>query len=173
MRLTPYTYGGRVLLDIAQVIPLREAEELTIKLRRRETATKSSTGLGKDCTRFRVTTPAGTTAPLAKRRAMLHLVRALAESGVPPVSISAVLPNAKFLDIDGEHTDRTEIINRFVDRWPNATADNIGRWFVDDPIIGDGKTWLLSSQWGRSTETALKALAAIGPSGTFLVEAVR
>lgn len=96
IRLAPYKYGDHVLVDIAQVIPLPEAEELTIKLRRRETAAKISPGLGKDYTRFQVATPNGTTEPLAKRRAMLHMVKALVDHGVPPATSSDVLPNGRF-----------------------------------------------------------------------------
>jgi hypothetical protein len=63
-----------------------------------------------------VVTLDGTAEPLAKRRAMLRMVKALVDHGVPPATISAVLPNAKFLDIDGEHTDRGEIVEGFIAR---------------------------------------------------------
>lgn len=169
VRLTPYKYDDRVLVDIAQVIPLPEAEELTIKLRRRETAAKSSSGLGKDYTRFKVVTPSGTTDPLAKRRAMLHMVKALADHGVSPQLISHVLPNTRFLDIDGEHTDPDEIVELFIARWPNATPDNMNRWFVDHPIVADGRTWLLKNGWGSNTEELLRALADLVPDGSFSI----
>ncbi len=61
------------------MIPLPEAEELTIKLRRRETAAKTSPGMGKYYTRFQVVTPNGTTEPLAKWRAMLQMRKALVD----------------------------------------------------------------------------------------------
>lgn len=169
VRLTPYKYGDQVLVDIAQVIPLPEAEELTIKLRRRETAAKSSPGLGKDYTRFKVVTPSGTTDPLAKRRAMLYMVKALAGHGVSPQLISDVLPNTRFLNIEGEHTDPDEIVERFIARWPNATPDNMNRWFVDDPIVVDGRTWLLKNGWGSNTEELLRALADLVPDGSFSI----
>ena len=173
VRLTPYKYGDRVLVDIAQVIPLPEAEELTVKLRRRESATRSSSGLGKDYTRFEITTPAGTSEPLNKRRAVLHLVRALVDHGIPPARISEVMQKAKFVDIEGEHVDRDDVVEQFVARWPNATEDNVRRWFIDAPIVHDGSTWLLSSQWGRATEATLTALVGLAPGGPFAVEAVR
>lgn len=128
--------------------------------------------MGKDYTRFEVVAPDGTTEPLAKRRAMLHMVKALVDRGVPPAIISDVLPNAKFLDIEGEHTDRDDIVAGFIARWPNATVDNVKRWFVDEPIVGGDRTWLLSSRWGRTTETMLDELAKLVPDGSFSVEAV-
>jgi len=47
---------------------------------------------------------------------MLHMVKALVDHGVSPATISDVLPNAKFLDIEGEHTDRGEIVEGFIAR---------------------------------------------------------
>lgn len=158
-------------------------------------------GVGQGLHRFQVVTPNDTTEPLAKRRAMLHMVEALVDHGVSPATISAVLPNAKFLDIveaaqpvllsklqvrpgetlsrtgwvtspaGGEHTDRDDIVEGFIARWPNATVDNVKRWFVDDPIVGSGRTSLSSSQWGRSTETMLDELAELVPDA-FSVAAV-
>ncbi len=72
----------------------------------------------------------------------------------------------------GEHTDRDDIVAGFIARWPNATVANVKRWFVDDPIVGDGRTWLLSNQWGRSTEAMLNALAGLVLDGSFSVVAL-
>lgn len=40
VRLTPYRVGDRLLLDVHQVIPLPEAQELMVRLRQRETAAR-------------------------------------------------------------------------------------------------------------------------------------
>src|SRR5258708_19051266 len=42
VRLSPYRLGDRLLLDVQPVIPLPDAEELTIQLRRRETAAQDA-----------------------------------------------------------------------------------------------------------------------------------
>lgn len=169
VRLSPYRNGDQVLVDVTQVIPLPEAEELTVKLRRKSAVRPASSG--RDYTRFRITTPAGTSDPLRKRRAMLHLVTNLAEHGVAATDLAKVLPNAKFLDVDGEYDDEAALAAAFIERWPNANADNLHRWFVDAPIIHDGRTWLLSSQWGRSTEPLLEELCQLHDG--FAVAAVR
>lgn len=56
IRLRPYADGGRVLLDVQQVIPLPEAEEYQVKLREKATLERSSrnqqTALGDQYLRF-------------------------------------------------------------------------------------------------------------------------
>jgi hypothetical protein len=57
-----YKMGDRLLLDVQQVIPLPEASELTIQLRRRGTQARAArTGDGPDWTPHVITTPAGQT----------------------------------------------------------------------------------------------------------------
>lgn len=171
-RLTPYRHGDDLLIDVQQVIPLPEAEALTVKLRRREHA-KTTTVLGHDRTKFEVTTPNGTSDALPKRRAMLHLVTALHEHGVSADAIDDVLPNSKFLSIEGAHTDPDTIIDHFVAKHPNATETNMNRWFVEAPIIDENRTWLLANGWGLSTETLLDELIDLAPGQGFAVKAVR
>jgi hypothetical protein len=52
VRLTPYKVDGRLLLDMQPVIPLPEAEELTVHLRRRETAARAASASGRDWTPY-------------------------------------------------------------------------------------------------------------------------
>jgi len=60
VRLTPYRVDARLLLDVQQVIPLPEAEELMVRLRQRETAAaRAATNSGADWTQYVITTPRG------------------------------------------------------------------------------------------------------------------
>jgi len=70
VRLTPYRIEGRLLLDVEQLIPLPEAEAMTIRLRRREAVSRGASG-SRDHTRFMVITSIQSTEPLPKRRAAL------------------------------------------------------------------------------------------------------
>lgn len=93
IRLIPHRVDGRLLLDITQLIPLPEAEEFTIKLRRREQAVRAAAG-GRDWTRYVVTSPSGSSPPLRKRWAVLAMVQALHEAGVPAAKLAEALPKA-------------------------------------------------------------------------------
>ncbi len=126
VRLTPYRVEERLLLDVQQVIPLPEAEELTIKLRQRESAAQaaSASAGGADWTPYVITTPDGETKPLRKRRAVLHLTRALHAAGVPGEKLATVLPGARFLSVPGVLTGE-DLQEAFLAAYPKAQG-NLG-----------------------------------------------
>lgn len=162
VRLTPYKVDSRLLLDVQQIIPLPEAADLTVQLRRREQAARSHSATGRDFTRYVITTPAGSTGALAKRRAIRAMVLALVERGLAPEVIKPVLPNAKFLAVNGTHEGHA-LNAALVATYPTV---DLRRWFLDDPIPGSGVTWVLSKMWGVDTEHVLAALAALDTSGS-------
>lgn len=160
IRLTPYRVDQRLLLDVQQIVPLPEAAELMVQLRRRERVAKAAATSSKDYTRFIVTSPKGSTEPLPKRRAIREMVCALHQAGVACESLNAVLPNAKFLAVDGELED-DELIEAFVATYPVAER-NLHRWFFDSPLHDQGRTWVLSKMWGPESKAVLTELSALG-----------
>ena len=50
VRLAPYRVGETLLLDVQQIIPLPEAGDFTVQLRRRESAARASGTSGQDWT---------------------------------------------------------------------------------------------------------------------------
>jgi hypothetical protein len=101
VRLSPYRHEGRLLLDVQQVIPLPEAAELTVRLKKREAAARVAKETHRDLTRYVITTPTATTEPLRKRRAILALVQALHAAGVPAARLAATVPENKLRPVDG------------------------------------------------------------------------
>ena len=166
VRLQPYRVEGRLVLDVQQVIPLPEAEELMVKLRRRENEVRaaSSSG-GADWTQYVVVTPTGETDPLRKRRAILALAQALHQAGVRGDELAQALPRSRFLGVEGV-LDGDELWGAFVDEYPKAEG-NLRRWFADQPFHDADRSWLLSKMWGTNTTAALDALAALRPSTGF------
>ncbi|WP_146765942.1 hypothetical protein [Micromonospora noduli] len=161
VRLTPYRIGERRLLDVQQVIPLPEAAELTVQLRRRETAARAAqASSGRDLTRYAVVTPSGTTEPLPKRRAMLALVTALHEAGVDVAEMTKVLPRwPRLLPVDGTLNGQLHE-EAFARAYPRY-ANQLQRWFFERPFHQDGRTWVLSKMWGADTADGLDALLAL------------
>lgn len=164
VRLSPYRHDGRLLLDVQQVIPLPEAAELTVRLKKREAAAKQAKESSKDYTKYVVTSPeGGVSPPLPKRRAVLAFVKALRGAGVPAETMAAVIPHAKLRSAPGTLTG-DELWSAF------AAKHNFGlhrrkRWFVDEPIHDGECTWVLSNGWGVQTESALQALLDLAPDG--------
>ena len=163
--LTPYRVDNRLLLDVQRVIPLPEADQLTVQLRRREIAARAASGSGQDWTPYVITFPGGRTPQLRKRRAVLAMVRQLHTAGVTAERIAEVLPRSKFLSFDGILTGE-QLAAAVADRYPHAPTRH-HRWFLDEPIHDGDHTWVLSNQWGSATVGALDALLSIAPQPGF------
>lgn len=147
VKLVPYRVDHRLLLDVQQVIPLPEAEELMVRLRRRETAARAAEDAvsGRDWTQYVITGPTGDSQPLRKRHAILEVVQRLHQAGVPAIDRAGAIPGSRFLPVEGVYRD-TDLAAAFVARYPRADG-NLRRWHIDSPIADDGRTWVLSKQW--------------------------
>jgi hypothetical protein len=163
VRLSLYRHGDHLLLDVQQVIPLPEANELVVRLRKREAAARVAKESSHDLTKYVVKTPAGETGPLPKRRAVLALVKSMHEAGVSGAALSTVLSAARFKGIDGTFVG-DDLWSRFAQEH-DQHEDRRKRWFLDEPLHDGGRTWVLFSNWGRNTEPTLDALLAIAPAG--------
>lgn len=169
VKVTPYRIDDRLILDVQQLIPLAEAEDFLIQVRRRETLVRvATTAEGRDWTPYVVRTPTSTSKPLRKRRAILAMVEALREAGVPAAAMKPVL-GRRFLAVDGDDLSGDELVSAFVGTYPKA-QNSVRRWFIKNPIYDDGRTWLLSNQWGTDSESILTGLAALDPSGGITFE---
>ena len=161
VRLSPYRLGERLLLDVQPVIPLPEAEELTIQLRKRKTAARASTSQ-RDRTSYIITSPDGESQPLNKRNAVLAMVHRLSSAGVSCQAISQAIRGPKFLAVEG-NLDHEALTAAFIERYP-AAKNNEHRWFFGKPVHGNSTTWVLSNQWGIDTEGTLASLAELSPA---------
>jgi hypothetical protein len=150
------------------VIPLPEAGELTVQLRRRENQARAARADTRDWTPYVVVTPAGRTEPLRKRRAVLAMVSALHQAGVPASQLAEVLTRSKFLAVDGT-LGGEELAEALVTTHPGQ-SNRLGRWFLEAPIHEGDRTWLLSKMWGRTTEAVLERLVALAPGPGFSFE---
>lgn len=164
VRLTPYKVDDRLLLDVAQVIPLPEAGELMVKLRRRESQVRAVREDNRDWTPYIVVMPSGRSEPLRKRHAVLTMVAGLHAAGVSAQRLSTVLRN-KLLPVEGELRGQ-ELVDAFVASYESA-QNNLGRWFLDTPLHEAGRTWLVSKMWGRTTVATLQQLVDLAPDSGF------
>src|SRR5215469_13211936 len=147
VRLTPYKVGERLLLDVQQVIPLPEASELTIQLQRKATQERAVRGTGgRDFTRYLITGQEGQSEPLRKRHAVLAMVTALRRAGVSAMEIAGAMPTSSFLSVDGACASK-ELREAFACTYPKGDPE---RWFLDSPLQDEGRTWILTNQWGRN-----------------------
>jgi hypothetical protein len=160
VRLRPYSLDGHTLLDVEQVIPLKEAAEYQVRMRRKEAAVRTETSEGRDWTPFVISIRGERTEPLRKRWAVLRLVQAVHAAGVPAVSISPAIVGPRFLPLAGT-LEGDALRTAFVTAYPKAT---LGRWFLNDPLHDGERTWVLSNQWGGDNALrTLEALSGLAP----------
>jgi hypothetical protein len=161
----PYKLDDRLLISVDQVIPLAEANDLIIQLRKRQDNVRATKTTGADWTPYVVITPAGRSEPLRKRRAILAMVQALATAGTSLPRIAEVLTDTKMMHVPGTY-DGDELYENLVSAYPTLPQNKL-RWFLEAPIHGSGDTWVLSKMWGTQTEQVLKELIILAPTGGF------
>lgn len=164
IRLRPHRLDDRLVLDIQPIVPLPEAEEFVIGVRRRQESVAAESSAGRDYSKFEIADSESATGPLNKRQAMRALVCALHGLGVDPALMVGLITGPKLLAVDGI-LDGDALGAAFVQRYP-AAENNLGRWFVDSPLPFGDRTWVLSKMWGIDTETTLYSLLELAPEGS-------
>lgn len=171
IRLVPYQVSGKVLLDIQQIVPLPEAEEYQVRVRRKDQERERSRTDGRDFTRYHIVIDGKRLPDENKRKAIRTMVSSLIERGCSAAKIAEILGDRKFRGIDGEWTGPEEMIAPVEAAYPRFGFDP-GRFYIDEPFHQGGRTWLLSKMWGRDTEQMLKDLtAAFSDSGVAYIRA--
>ena len=65
------------------------------------------------------------------------------------------------VEVDSEHDDPVALVAVMRAKYPKIDIPR--RFFLDHPVVHNGKTWILSNQWGTKTEPTLSALADAFP----------
>lgn len=160
VRLQVQSLDERVLVDVQQIIPVKEAADYQIKIRAKQQE-QVKTQSSRDLTRYDVTINGTTYERLPKRHAVFRAVKGLCELGVTPSEITAASPfgpERLWFWVDGT-LDAGEFLER-AKEGPREFDD--ARWFYEDGqlIHAEGKTWAFKNQWGPSTTRMLEALVA-------------
>jgi hypothetical protein len=161
VRLVPYEVAGRVLLDIQQVLPLPEAADYQVRLRRKDAARERARTDGRDLTRYHIVVDGSELPDQNKRNAVRVMVEQLAARGVSLADIRAVLPERVMKVLPGR-LPPDAVAAALASAHPKA---DIGRWFCDHPLVDEERdeTYVLFKMWGLNTEPTLAALAEAFP----------
>jgi hypothetical protein len=160
VRLVPYDIDGKVFLDIQQVLPLPEAADYQVKLRRKEKERARISTDGRDFTQYHVVVDGKESPALNKRNAARVMIESLAAQGVPLEAIREIRP-AKVRVMPGHATDPDAIA-----LWlSNEGVAQPRRWFTEHPLYDEpnDRTYVVSRMWGRNTEPTLTALSQKWP----------
>jgi len=165
VRIRPYAYGGKTLIDVQQVIPLPEAADYQVQVREKKRKERGSRESDVDFTRYDVTAFGRVYRNQWKRNAILVVVKTLCEHGASPDEIAEVLSAIRkgrlWRVVDGRCADVEEFKARAgADAAAKGRVYDDRRWHTRDGdlIVHGDKTYALSNQWGRSWPAAMKAL---------------
>ncbi|HCT78547.1 MAG TPA: hypothetical protein DGG94_13985 [Micromonosporaceae bacterium] len=163
IRLSPYHLQGTVFLDIQQVIPLPEAADYQVRLRRKDVARERSTHTdNRDFTRYHVIAGGRELPDENKRNAVRTMITELGKAGVPYENIRTLLPNRALRSLTGLLTDKDTIREALAVAYPGTDLD---RWFSEHPLLdkANDKTYVVFKMWGRNTEYTLQKLSEAFP----------
>jgi hypothetical protein len=161
-------------VDVQQVIPLPEAAEYQVQVRdknRKERIAREST---KDLSRYDVTINGVTEERLAKRQAVLRIVKHLCACGIAPERIAELLawhPRPAFWSVPGKADPEKLIQQATAQGQSEGKPFDATRYFcsADDLIFANGRTHAFCNMWGRNnfpkaTSTLLSAFPDKGIS---------
>jgi len=158
VRMRPHDNDDQLLLEVQTVIPLPETEEYQVRIREKMQRERESKG--KDYSRFDVTIAGEVYPRHNKRELMLRLVSAAFDCGAEPEQIFAMLPvRSKLKEFEGE-LDAEQVKERLK---KEGGAPRIKRFFSDDPFHANGRTYVLSNQWGSDTRDTADKLTRAFP----------
>lgn len=166
VRLKPYKDGDRTLLDVQTIIPLPEAEAYQIKIREKQQKERASRTSSRDFTRYDVFINGEEIHNQPKRGVMFNLIKPIIESGVHPETLAELIhwrKNILFYKFD-EILDEEAVVERLAEEYGSEVRKHRRFFSRDDELLHiDGKTYLLSNQWGARTLEAVELLKANYP----------
>ncbi len=170
VRIRPYGSKDDMLLDVQQVVPLPEAEDYQIRVERKAVKNREARTSSRDFTRFDVHVGELVIPNLPKRRAVLHVVKALVDDGADPDHLEQhVTWRSLFFKVEGQvgSDDIIELIST------QNSPGNVRRWFTaDDELIHhNGSTYAVCNQWGRKTESTISDMLAAMNSHNIRIKA--
>jgi hypothetical protein len=167
VQLKPYRLGEQLLLDVQQVIPLREASDYQVQVREKARRERAASTGSADWTRYDLTIGGNTYSRLPKRRFIYLVVRHVIEQmGHTPGEIEAIVDSSRpWAWLEGDHN--AESFRAGIE----ALAKNGGpridplRFFSDDAdlIRVNGRTFAFTKMWGTATIPSVQALQLAYP----------
>lgn len=149
IRLKPFKMDDKLILNVEQIFPLREAADYQIRIREKERRERQERTQIRDRTKYHLTIKDREHNNLPKVRLAYHIVREAIERGAKPrnvlpenkwwVSVDGELDHVSFMKLEQQHRDEDSPKVQIIDF---LTAD-------DELIHFEGKTYALRRNiWG-------------------------
>jgi hypothetical protein len=178
VRMHPYVDNDNVLIDIQTVIPVPETADYQVKIREKKQKERASRSQSRDLTKFNLIANGETFSSLNKRRLIHHLVSSIIHSGHSPTEIQTIVDNvpertAKMFEVFDGELNEADLQALIMADDPGGRHPRTARFFCKEGeyYVSDGKTYVLSNQWGHGTLETVDALSSAYSSLTIICSA--
>ena len=166
IRLRPYTLEGRTLLEVEQIIPLREAQDYTVRLKEKKEEARQSSESNIDFTRYDLTADGQVYRNLWKRNLIWQAVKSAAAAGLTIEALTSIIPAKKMVIVEGHLRGEEFLTAAVAARAKSGYVFRPARLFIDDAHLIDvgDHTVALSNQWGLPSLPRVDQIIAAVPS---------
>ncbi len=178
VRMHPYNNDGETLLDVQTVIPIPEVADYQVRIREKKQKEREARHSSRDFTKYDVSVGGNSYPAQSKRWMMFHIIAQILRNGGQPEAVVNAIPwrrNRLFEILDGELNDK-EVYEVIMDGYSGGKVPRAKRFFTEDgeAFHSNGKTYVLTNQWGNRTLEAVESLSkefpdlaiSISPTGT-------
>jgi hypothetical protein len=165
IRIRPYNLQQRTLLEVDQIIPLREAQEYTVRFKEKQEENQHVAESNADHTRFDLIVDGKTYPKRWKNDIIWQAVDLAVKAGISLTQLQAIFPQQRRLFV----VDGNLSLEAFLDaaearRASENRSFDRKRYFLDDEHLFhiEGKTCALSNQW------SFESLSLIGEINSYL-----
>jgi len=171
VRMHPYENGDQLLLDIQTVIPVPETADYQIKIREKKQQERAARSQNRDTTKFDLEIDGKNFASLNKRWLVHAVVSGIVGSGVSPIEVQEYVKSipsgrSKLFEIFDDELTEIQLKELIMLEDVGGKHARTARFFCNagEFYIYDGKTYVLTNQWGNGTLEMIKLLADRYPS---------
>jgi len=153
VRLQPYALGGRVLVDVQQIIPLPEVAEYQVRVAEKKRKERDARTDTRDWTSYDLSIGAIRFSGLRKRHVIYQVFRALVARGVDPEAVAAqcgARASRALISVAGDVNGEKFYELAQQARMEEGKTFDPKRYFGEEgELVHHGeRTYAFSSQWG-------------------------
>lgn len=160
IRMKPYRSNSEILVNVEQIIPLPEAERFQVGVRAKRAQQKIEKVSNRDTRRRDIVIEGQSYESVTKRLIVFLVVAAAMERGADIEKIRALMHSNKWLVLDGNLDGGTVTSTMTELMAQRGVKFRVHKYYLQDDQIfhANGKTYILSNQWGRGTQGVVEAL---------------
>lgn len=166
VRVRPYLLDHRTVVEIDQIIPLREAQDYWVRNKVKQEESREVAESSADFTRYDLTVDGQVFPNLWKRTLVWKVIAIALKNGLTLDRLTAIIPSQKLAIVDGALSGQEFLEAAGREKAAKGYVFRPKRMFVDDDhlIHVEGKTIAVSKMWGLPSLPLLDEIIAAVPS---------